>query len=84
MVPMEETQIIEPIPLGNLSLLEKTRLNEINNNLFYELNKMDLQTTMSFTTLLEPISIDKDTYIYALKMKLKKPTIFLQRSCKAI
>jgi len=51
--PLEEIKIIEPIPLGNLSPLEKTRLNEINNKFFDELNKMDLQTalTMSFTTL---------------------------------
>ncbi len=83
---MEETKIIEPIPLGNLSPLEKTRLNEINNKSFDELNKMDLQTTltMSFTTLLKSISIDKDTYINELKVKFKKPTIFLQRSCKDI
>jgi hypothetical protein len=83
---MEETQIIEPISLENLSLSEKPHLNEINNNFFDELNKLDLQTTptMSFTTFLESISIDKDTYINALKVKLKKPTIFLQRSCKDI
>jgi hypothetical protein len=39
---------------------------------------------MLFTTFLESISIDKDTYINALKMKLKKPTIFLQRFYKDI
>jgi hypothetical protein len=57
---MEETQILEPIPLGNLSLkLEKTCLNEINNEFFYEFNELDLRTipTMSFTTFLESISI---------------------------
>ncbi len=57
---MEETQILEPIPLGNLSLkLEKTCLNEINNEFFDELNKTDLRTipTMSFTIILESISI---------------------------
>jgi hypothetical protein len=45
---------------------------------------MDLQTTliMSLITLLESISIDKDTYISALKVKFKKSIIFLQRSCK--
>jgi hypothetical protein len=66
--------------------LEKTRLNEINYNFFDELNKMDLETTltMSFTTLLESISNEKDTYINALKVKIKKPTIFIQRSCKDI
>ncbi len=37
---------------------------------------------MPFTTFLKSISIDKDTYIDVLKVKLKKPTIFLQRSCK--
>ncbi len=50
------------------------------------LMKCKLQTTptMSFTTFLESISIDKATYINAFKVKLKKPTIFLQRSCKDI
>ncbi len=68
---MEKTQIIEPIPLENLSPSERTHLNEINNNFFDEFNKMDLQTTptMSFTTFLESISRDKDTYINALKLK---------------
>jgi len=47
---------------------------------------MDLQTipTMPFITFLESISRDKDTYINASKVKLKKPTNFLQRSCKDI
>jgi hypothetical protein len=51
---MEEAQILELIPLGKLSPLEKTQLNEINNNVFDELNKMDLQTTpiMPCTTFL--------------------------------
>jgi hypothetical protein len=43
-LPMEEIQIFKPITLGNLSLWEKTHLNEIN-NIFLEFNKMDLQTT---------------------------------------
>ncbi len=83
---MEEIQILEPIPLGNLSPLKKTYINEINNKFFDELNQMDLHTTptMPFITLLESISIHKDTNINALKVKLKKPTIFLQRSCKDI
>jgi hypothetical protein len=48
--------------------------------------KWKLQTTptMPFTTFLESIFIDKDTYINVLKVKLKKPTIFLQKSCKDI
>jgi hypothetical protein len=39
---------------------------------------------MPFNTFLKSISIEKETYINALKMKLKKPTICLQRSCKDI
>jgi hypothetical protein len=39
---------------------------------------------MPFTTFLESISKDKDTYINASKVKLKKTTNFLQRSCKDI
>jgi len=47
-------KIIEPIPLGNLFLLEKTHLSEINNKCFDDLNILNLQTTltMSFATLL--------------------------------
>jgi hypothetical protein len=47
---------------------------------------MDLQTTptMSFTTFLKSISINKDMYINVLKVKMKKPTIVLQRSYKNI
>jgi hypothetical protein len=57
---------------------KKTHLDEIN-NIFLEFNKMDLQTTstMPFTTFLESISIYKDMYINAVKVKLKKPIIFL-------
>jgi ABC-type oligopeptide transport system substrate-binding subunit len=83
---MEERKFLEPIPLGNLSPLKKNYLNEINDNFFDELNKMDLHKTpiMPSITFLESISIDKDTYMNALKVKFKKPTIFLQRSCKNI
>jgi hypothetical protein len=47
---------------------------------------MELQTipTMPFTTFLESISKDKDTYINPSKVKLKKTTNFLQRSPKDI
>jgi len=38
----EGTKILELIPLGNLFLLEKTHLNEINNNFFDDLNIMNL------------------------------------------
>jgi hypothetical protein len=86
MAPMEETQILEPIPLQNLSLLEKTCLNEIKNNFFDELNEMDLQTTpnMPFTTILKSISIDKDAYI-CIKNEIEKiDKLFTKISCKNI
>jgi hypothetical protein len=69
---MEETKILEPSSLENLFPLEKIHLSEIKNNFFYELNKMDLQTTptMPFITFLESIFIDKDMYVNALKVKL--------------
>jgi hypothetical protein len=58
--------------LKNYSLWKKTHLNEINNKCFDELNEMDLQTTstMPFITFLESISIDKNMYANALKVKL--------------
>jgi hypothetical protein len=54
MATMEETKFLELIPLGNLFLLEKTHLNEINNNFFDDNNIMNLQTTliMPFATFL--------------------------------
>jgi len=69
---MEEIKILEPTSLEYLFHLKKTHLHEINNNFFYELNKMDLQTipTMPSTTFLESISIYKDMYVNALKVKL--------------
>ncbi len=39
---------------------------------------------MSFNALLKFLSIDKETYINALWVKLKKPTTVLQRLCKDI
>jgi hypothetical protein len=39
---------------------------------------------MSFRALLKLLYIDKETYINALQVKLKRPTIFLQRLCKDI
>jgi hypothetical protein len=74
MATMEERKILEPIPLGNLFLLEKTHLSEINNNFFDDLNILNLQTTltMSFATFLESNSIGKDMCINVLKWKLKK------------
>jgi hypothetical protein len=39
---------------------------------------------MSFSALLKLLSIDKETYINTLQVKLKKPTICLQRLCKDI
>jgi len=62
MATVEERKILEPIPLGNLFLLEKTHLSEINNNFFDDLNILNLQTTltMSFATFLESNSIGKD------------------------
>jgi hypothetical protein len=78
MATMEERKILEPIPLGNLFLLEKTHLSEINNNFFDDLNILNLQTTltMSFATFLESNSIGKDMCINVLKGKLKKETFF--------
>jgi hypothetical protein len=75
---MEETQILEPITLGNLSHLGKTHLNEIN-NFFWNLIKWTYKQHQLCHSLhfLESISIDKDMYINALKVKLEKPTIFL-------
>jgi hypothetical protein len=76
MATMEERKILEPIPLGNLFLLEKTHLSEINNKFFDDLNILNLQTTltMSFATFLESNSIGKDMCINVLKWKLKKET----------
>jgi hypothetical protein len=82
---MEKTQILEPFPMESLTPSKRVHLGEINKRIFEEFNKIDLQTTsMSFSTILKLLSIDKETYINALRVKFKKPTIFLQRLRKDI
>jgi hypothetical protein len=64
---MEKTQILEPFSMESLTPSKKVYLGEIEKIFFDELNKIDLQTTsMSFSTLLKLVSIDKKTYINAL------------------
>jgi hypothetical protein len=82
---MEKTQILEPFTMESLAPSKRVHLGEINKRIFNEFNKIDLQTTsMSFSTILNFFSIDKETYINALQVKFLKPTIFLQRLCKDI
>jgi hypothetical protein len=82
---MEKTKILEPFPMEFLTPSKRVHLGEINKRIFEELNKIDLQTTsMSFRALLKLFYIDKETYINALHVKLKRPTFFLQRLCKDI
>jgi len=82
---MGKTQIFEPFPMKSLTPSRRVHLGEINKKKFEELNKIDLQTTsMSFTALLKLLSIDKKTYINALRVKFLKPTIYLQRLYKDI
>jgi hypothetical protein len=64
---MEKTQILEPFPMESLTPSKRVHLGEINKKKFKEFNKIDLQTTsMSFSTILKLLSIDKETYINAL------------------
>jgi hypothetical protein len=52
---------------------------------FNEFNQVELQKIfMSFNILLKLLSIVKETHINALRIKLKRLTIFLQRLCKDI
>ncbi len=82
---MEKTKILESFPMESLTLSKRIYLDEMNQKNFEELNKIDLQTiSMSFNTLSNLLSIDKKTYINALRVKFKKPTIFLQNFCKDI
>jgi hypothetical protein len=68
--PMEKTQILEPFPMESLTPSKRVHLGEINKRIFKELNKIDLQTTsMSFSTLLKFLFINKKTYINALRAK---------------
>jgi hypothetical protein len=83
--PMEKTKILEPFPMEPLTPSKKVHLGEINKRIFEELNKIHLQTTsMSLNALLKLLSMDKKIYIHALRVKFKKPTIFVQRLCKDI
>ncbi len=74
----------EPFPMEFLTPSKMVHLGEINKRIFEELNKIDLQTSMSFRAILNFFYINKETYINALHIKLKRPTIFLQRLCKNI
>jgi hypothetical protein len=57
------------IPNGIFNPFKKVHLGEINKRIFKELNKIDLQTTfMSFSALLKLLSINKNTYINALRV----------------
>jgi hypothetical protein len=49
---------------------KRVHLGEINERIFEDVNKIDLQTiSMSFNALLKLLSIDKETYINALQVK---------------
>jgi hypothetical protein len=75
---MEKTQILGPFPMESLTPSKRVHVGEINKICFAKLNKIDLQTIfMSFSALLKLLSIDKETYINALRVQLKRPTSFL-------
>lgn len=59
---MEESRILNPLS-GSIPFMDKTRLNDINTQIFNALNDMDIETTMSSSTFLYSLSIDKQTYI---------------------
>jgi hypothetical protein len=64
---MEKTQFLEPFPMESLTFSKNVHLGESNKRICEELNKIDLQTTsMSFSTILKLLSVDKKTYINAL------------------
>ena len=80
---MEETRILNPLS-ESISFLGKTRMNNINTQVFNALNNMDIVTIIYCSTFLYSLSIDKQTCIDSLRIKLKKPTIFLKRACKNV
>jgi hypothetical protein len=83
--PMEKNKILKPFPMESLTPSKRVHLGEINKRFSKELRKTDFQTTsMSSSPLLKLLSIDKETYINALWVKIKKATSFLQRLCKDI
>jgi hypothetical protein len=83
MASYKKTQILEPFIMETL-IFQKNHLLEIK-LIFDELNITNLETnSMSFNTLLVLSFINNETYINALKVKLKKKTIILQRLWKDI
>jgi hypothetical protein len=75
--PMEKTQFLEPFPMESLTPSKRVHLGEINKRIFEEFNKIDLQTTfMSFSTILKLLSIDRETYINAVRVKKFKSNFF--------
>jgi len=78
-----KTQSLEPFTMETL-ILQKKKLHEIK-FFFYELNIIKVQiASVSFNTLLELISKNKETYIKCIKSEIETSTIFLQRLCKDI
>jgi len=64
---------------------KRLHLGEINKNKFDERNKIDLQTkSISLSTWLKLLSIDKKTYINAFRVNFNIPICFLQKLCKDI
>ncbi len=53
----------------SISFTDKIRLNNIITQVFNALKNMDIETTMSFSTFLYSLSIDKQTYIDSLRIK---------------
>ena len=80
---MEETRILNPLS-ESISFLGKTRMNNINTQVFNALNNMDIVTIIYCSTFLYSLSIDKQTCIDSLRIKFKKPTIFLKRACRNV
>ncbi len=64
---------------------KRVHFGEINKNKFDERNKIDLQTmSISLSTWLKLLSIDKKTYINVLRVNFNIPICFLQKLCKDI
>jgi hypothetical protein len=79
--PMDKTVILEPLNENQ----NKTHYEKIYEEIDKELNKKDfIETYSSLHEFLKKIQITEETYILALRSKLKNPKVFLKREVKDI
>lgn len=77
---MPKTTILEPLTNDEKQQHKSSELLKHHNTIFTKLQNMDLRNAISFSNFLQNISMDFKTYTMAIRYKLKRPTLFLERT----